>query len=69
MKIVICAVKRGCSGRKGIRFAPLEVAVYFGREHGILKMKGIEPFLVSSVARSEFVVSEICKYSGKQCRN
>ena len=31
--------------KNGMRFAPLEEAVYFGREHSIPENEGIEPFL------------------------
>jgi len=41
----LCCKERFLLEEKGIRFAPLEVAVYFGREHGIPENEGIEPFL------------------------
>ena len=41
----LCCKERIILEEKGICFAPLEVAVHFGREHSIPENEGIEPFL------------------------
>ncbi len=43
--IFICCHIRDELEGAGMKWAPLEVAKYFGREHGIPETKGIEPFL------------------------
>lgn len=41
----LCCKHRLRMEEKGIRFAPLEEAVFFGREHTIPENDGVEPFL------------------------
>lgn len=43
--IFICCHIRNTLEDAGIKWAPVEVAARFGREHDVLECKGIEPFL------------------------
>lgn len=41
----LCCKNKLLLEKKGMKFAPLEIAVYFGREHTIPENEAIEPFL------------------------
>lgn len=43
--IFLCAMNKCQMERDGFKFAPIEVARYFGREHTIEETKGIDPFV------------------------
>ena len=43
--IFICCHSKNAMEEEGIKWAPFELALYFGREHPLPENKGIEPFI------------------------